>query len=66
MFVEARDHRRELWCAFLDVAVRLKPRAILMENVPDMGLNDDFRVIRIMVDELEKAGYATKAAGRRL
>ena len=57
---EARDHRRELWCAFLDVALRLKPRAILMENVPDMGLNDDFRVIRIMVDELEKAGYATK------
>jgi len=31
-----------------------------MENVPDMGLNDDFRVIRIMVDRLENAGYATK------
>ena len=57
---EARDHRRELWSAFLDVALRLEPRAILMENVPDMGLNDDFRVIRIMVEQLEEAGYATK------
>ncbi len=55
----ARDHRRELWSAFLDLALRLKPRAILMENVPDMGLGDDFRVIRIMVDALEGAGYAT-------
>ncbi len=57
---DARDHRRELWSAFIDVALRLKPRAILMENVPDMGLGDDFRVIRIMVDLLEDAGYATK------
>jgi DNA (cytosine-5)-methyltransferase 1 len=54
------DRRRELWSAFLDVALRLNPRAILMENVPDMGLGDDFRVIRIMVDTLEEAGYATK------
>ena len=57
---EEHDHRRELWSAFLDIALRLKPRAILMENVPDMGLGDDFRVIRIMVDALEAAGYATK------
>jgi DNA (cytosine-5)-methyltransferase 1 len=53
------DVRKELWRAFLEIAVRLKPRAILMENVPDMGLGDDFRVIRIMVDELESRGYAT-------
>lgn len=57
---EARDHRRELWSAFLEVALRLKPRAILMENVPDMALGDDFRVIRIMADALEEAGYSTK------
>ncbi|MGZ4531352.1 MAG: DNA cytosine methyltransferase [Mycobacteriaceae bacterium] len=56
---DAVDIRTELWRAFLDVAIRLKPRAILMENVPDMGLGDDFRVIRIMVDELESRGYAT-------
>lgn len=57
---DARDHRRELWSALMDVALRLTPRAILMENVPDMGLGDDFRAIRIMVDALEEAGYATK------
>lgn len=57
---DPKDHRRELWSAYLEVAIRLKPRAILMENVPDMGLGDDFQVIRIMVDTLEKAGYRTK------
>lgn len=57
---EAVDHRRELWRAFLDVAIRLGPRAILMENVPDMGLTDDFAVVRYMVDELELRGYATQ------
>ena len=56
---DAVDHRKELWGAFLDVAIRLRPRAILMENVPDMGLADDFAVIRFMVDELESRGYAT-------
>ena len=53
------DERRELWSAFLDIALRLRPRAVLMENVPDMGLGDDFRVLRIMVDALETAGYTT-------
>jgi DNA (cytosine-5)-methyltransferase 1 len=54
------DSRRELWSAFLTVALGLRPRAILMENVPDMGLGDDFRVVRAMVDVLEEAGYATR------
>jgi DNA (cytosine-5)-methyltransferase 1 len=53
------DERRELWAAFLDIALRLRPRAVLMENVPDMGLGDDFRVLRIMVDALETTGYTT-------
>ncbi len=57
---DARDQRRDLWSAFLEVTLRLRPRVVLMENVPDMGLGDDFRVIRIMVDDLERAGYVTK------
>lgn len=57
---DAHDDRRELWSGFLDVALRLKPRAVLMENVPDMALGDDFRVVRIMVDALESAGYVTQ------
>jgi DNA (cytosine-5)-methyltransferase 1 len=56
---EQTDDRRELWSAFLDVALRLRPRAVLMENVPDMALGDDFGVVRFMVDALEMAGYAT-------
>ena len=54
------DNRKELWRAFLDIALRLSPRTILMENVPDMGLGDDFRVIRAMVDSLENAKYDTQ------
>lgn len=53
------DNRRELWSAFLDIALRVRPRAIVMENVPDMGLGDDFRVVRYMVEEIERAGYET-------
>lgn len=54
------DHRRELWRAFLDIAIAVRPRAVLMENVPDMAFGDDFAVVRAMVDELEDAGYHTE------
>lgn len=54
------DHRRELWRSFLDIAVKLNPRAILMENVPDMALGDDFQAAREMVDQLERRGYHTQ------
>lgn len=57
---EEHDPRRQLWQAFLDVALAVRPRAILMENVPDMALGDDFAVIRRIVDELERAGYYTE------
>lgn len=53
------DPRRHLWAAFLDIALRLHPRAVLMENVPDMGLADDFAVLRGMTETLQKAGYRT-------
>jgi DNA (cytosine-5)-methyltransferase 1 len=54
-----RDERKDLWQAYLDVVLRVKPRAVLMENVPDMALGDDFQVVRAIVDELENAGYRT-------
>ena len=57
---DENDLRRELWRAFLHVARRLKPRAVLMENVPDMALGDQFRAVRTMVEELENAGYYTQ------
>ena len=57
---DAHDHRRELWRSFVQVALAVKPRAILMENVPDMALGDDFRVVRTIVEEFESAGYHTQ------
>jgi DNA (cytosine-5)-methyltransferase 1 len=54
------DLRRELWRSYLETVLRVRPRAVLMENVPDMALADDFRVVRHMVDRLERAGYHTR------
>jgi DNA (cytosine-5)-methyltransferase 1 len=54
------DPRRELWRAFLDIVLAVRPRAALMENVPDMALGDDFSVIRTMIDALENTGYYTE------
>lgn len=57
---DAEDHRRELWRAFVDVVERVRPRAVLMENVPDMALGDDLFVVRQIVYRLESAGYRTE------
>ena len=57
---DPEDRRTELWSAYLDMVKRIRPRAVLMENVPDMGLHDDFFVIRTIEEELEELGYATQ------
>ncbi len=51
------DARKELWRSFIDVVLALKPRAVLMENVPDMAIADDLAVIRKIAGILETAGY---------
>ncbi|WP_370937458.1 DNA cytosine methyltransferase [Amycolatopsis sp. cg13] len=53
------DERKELWRAYVDVVLKVKPRAVLMENVPDMALGDDFHVVRRIVNMLEDVGYRT-------
>ena len=55
------DLRKELWRAFLDVVERIRPRAVLLENVPDMALGDDMMVLRTMIDRLEQSGYEADA-----
>jgi len=55
------DNRRELWRSFLDIAERIRPQAVLMENVPDMALGDDMAVLRHMLNRLEAAGYEADA-----
>ncbi|MFE7032176.1 DNA (cytosine-5-)-methyltransferase [Streptomyces sp. NPDC057621] len=57
---DPHDRRKELWSAYLDVVKRIRPRAVLMENVPDMGLGDDFFVVRTIEEQLEGLGYATQ------
>jgi DNA (cytosine-5)-methyltransferase 1 len=57
---ESYDHRRELWRAYLEIVLEVRPRAVLMENVPDMALGDDFQVVRTIVDVLENDGYHTE------
>jgi DNA (cytosine-5)-methyltransferase 1 len=58
---EAVDHRKELWRGFLDVVERIRPWAVLMENVPDMALGDGTFVLRLMMDRLERTGYEVDA-----
>ncbi|GGB18862.1 hypothetical protein GCM10011492_05910 [Flexivirga endophytica] len=45
---------------YMDVVEALHPRAVIMENVPDMGLSDDFRVLRTIEAKLEGLGYAVE------
>lgn len=55
---DAVDARKELWRSFIDVVLALRPRAVLMENVPDMAIGDDLVVIREIACLLEDAGYS--------
>ena len=54
---DEEDARKELWRSFIDVVLALAPRAVLMENVPDMAIGDDLTVIREIAMLLEEAGY---------
>ncbi len=56
------DDRRDLWQAFLEVALRTRPRAVLLENVPDMAVASDTAILRTLVSELEAEGYAVHTA----
>ena len=33
------DHRRDLWQSYLEIVRLARPRAVIMENVPDMALD---------------------------
>lgn len=58
---DAADPREELWRAFLDLADRIRPRAVLMENVPDMVFADGTVLFRLLIDRLERIGYGVDA-----
>lgn len=54
------DERRNLWRAYLEVVLLARPRAVLMENVPDIALDNEMFIVRSMVTELEQIGYSVE------
>jgi DNA (cytosine-5)-methyltransferase 1 len=54
------DRRRDLWEAFLDVIERSTPKAVIMENVPDMALDRGMVILRTMIERLEAMGYTVE------
>ena len=57
---DAHDRRRDLWQSYLEVIRIAKPRAVIMENVPDMALDREMFILRTMVFELEQLGYSVE------
>lgn len=37
-----------------------RPRAVIMENVPDMALDNEMFILRSMIEELEQIGYSVE------
>lgn len=52
------DARRDLWESFVSVVEGVRPKAVVMENVPDMALDRDMQILRTMVDLLESLRYS--------
>ncbi|WP_231385882.1 DNA cytosine methyltransferase [Rhodococcus aetherivorans] len=57
---DPHDERRDLWRSFLEVVQIAMPRAVVMENVPDMALDREMFILRSMVEELEQLGYSVE------
>ena len=55
------DPRTHLWAAFLRVVAALRPRAVLLENVPDLASWDDGAVLIGLREGLCDLGYWTDA-----
>lgn len=57
---DPHDERRDLWRSFFEVIRLSMPRAVLMENVPDMALDKEMFILRSIVEELEELGYSVE------
>jgi DNA (cytosine-5)-methyltransferase 1 len=58
---DPHDERRDLWRSFLEVVQLARPRAVMMENVPDMALDREMFILRSITEELEQIGYSVSA-----
>jgi DNA (cytosine-5)-methyltransferase 1 len=57
---EAHDKRRDLWQSYLEIVRIARPRAVIMENVPDMALDREMFILRSIVRRLEDWGYSVQ------
>jgi DNA (cytosine-5)-methyltransferase 1 len=57
---EAHDRRRDLWQSYVEMVELAQPRAVIMENVPDMALDREMFILRSIVRRLEDAGYSVQ------
>jgi len=53
----AEDERRELWRNMIHVVDRLRPRAVLVENVPGMTQGDDILMVAGIFEQLESLDF---------
>ena len=60
---QAIDSRADLWQSFFAIADRLRPRAVLFENVPDFAEAQGGALLIALVDELRSRGYAVHVDG---
>lgn len=58
---DPHDERRDLWRSFLEIIQLARPRAVMMENVPDMALDREMFILRGMTEKLEQIGYSVSA-----
>lgn len=57
----AHDARADLWESFVAVVEHLRPRAVVVENVPDLPRWDDGAVLMGFYESLHALGYSVEA-----
>lgn len=64
---DPHDQRRDLWRSFIEVVRLAGPRAVVMENVPDMALDSEMFILRSMVawTHRRRSSRRTTRHGRR-
>ncbi|MGJ3508938.1 DNA cytosine methyltransferase [Enemella sp. A6] len=55
---DPNDERRDLWRSFMEIVRLARPKAVIMENVPDMALDREMFIFRSIVQDFETAGYS--------